>query len=292
MLTRLTFPVRLLAMARRTAALLEETLSPSPVAVSLFESKEAGYLVEAYFDEPVNGDEIAAAFRQEGIEGIAAVMAAAVPDLDWVSISQAALPPVAAGRFIVHGSHDRRRIGRRLYAIEIDAGEAFGTAHHATTYGCLEAIDQLSRAHRFTNVLDLGCGTGVLAVAAAYASPSARVLASDIDPEAVRIASGNVRLNGAARQVSVVLAEGMELAAIRRRQPFDLVIANILANPLKVLAPTIARSLAPGGLAILSGLLIAHVPEVVAAYRSVGFDVVSKRDLLGWTVVVLRQANR
>ncbi len=292
MLTKLTIPARELGTARRVAGVLEEALVPAPLAVSVFESKEAGHLVEAYFEEAVDAAGVAAVIDEAGIRQAGRVEVGAVPDLDWVAISQAALPPVAAGRYVIHGSHDRGRVGGRIHAIEIEAGEAFGTAHHATTLGCLEAIDRLARCRTFRNVLDLGCGTGVLAIAAAYALPAARVVASDIDPEAVRVARSNARLNGGAGRIEAVVADGLGAPALRRRQPYDLVVANILANPLIALAPQLARAIRPGGLAVLSGLLVEHGPQVVAAYRASGFDVVSVRHIVGWTTLVLKRAPR
>ncbi|MFV0295732.1 MAG: 50S ribosomal protein L11 methyltransferase, partial [Hyphomicrobiaceae bacterium] len=180
---------------------------------------------------------------------------AEVPDENWVAISQAALPPVASGRFIVHGSHDRARVGRRQWAIEIEAGEAFGTAHHATTDGCLQWLDHLGRNHRPGRILDLGCGTGVLAIAASRLWPRAQVTASDIDETAVSVARANACLNRAGNRIRMVAAAGVEQAMLRHRGPYDLIVANILAGPLIRLAPSLARSVRPGGYIVLAGIL-------------------------------------
>ena len=170
-----------------------------------------------------------------------------VPDTNWVALSQAALPPVKAGRFIVHGAHDRPRFAMRRSGIEIEAGEAFGTGHNATTVLCLEALDRLIRRRRFARVLDLGCGTGVLAIAAARAVPRARVLASDNDPVALAIARENARLNRVSARLETVLAAGFDHRKLRRARPYDLVLANLLPGPLIALAPAMRRAIRPGG---------------------------------------------
>jgi ribosomal protein L11 methyltransferase len=182
---------------------------------------------------------------------------------------------VTAGRFVVHGSHARDDLPAGAVPIEIDAGLAFGSGEHATTRSCLTAIDQLARRHRFARVLDVGCGSGVLAIAAAKSWP-AEVLGVDNDPIAVRIASANAALNGVGHRVRTVLAEGYAHSLVRRRRPFDLILANILADPLIELAPALRASLAPGGYAVLSGLLDRQADAVVAAHRRQGLR------LLGW----------
>ena len=189
----------------------------------------------------------------------------------------------------MHGSHDRARVGVRPLAIEIEAGEAFGTGHNATTSGCLEAIDVLTRRRRFARVLDLGCGTGVLAIAAARALPHARVIASDNDPIATDIAQANMRLNRVARRVRVVTASGFAHPRLRRSQSFDLVVANILPRPLIALANAIRTALRPGGVAVLSGLLNHQAHQVRAQYRAAGFHLLAARRHAGWTVLVLER---
>ncbi len=175
-----------IGVARSIAGILEELIEQPPLAVSLFEVPGGGWEVVAYYESEPERAAIAATIEVVSAGSSGALTFEAVPDENWVAVSQAGLPPVAAGRFLIHGSHDRA-IGRlRRNAIEIDAGEAFGTAHHATTLGCLLAIDRLTRQHRFIRVLDLGCGSGVLAIAAARVLPSASIAASDFDPEAVR----------------------------------------------------------------------------------------------------------
>jgi ribosomal protein L11 methyltransferase len=277
--------------ARSAAGYLGEILEPPPLAVSYFERQPHGYSVEAYFDEAPELADLNATLADIGNPGIGAAVFEDVPDENWVSISQAALPPVQAGRFVIHGSHDAARVGRRPGAILIDAGEAFGTAHHATTHGCLESLDLVVRIRPYQHVLDLGCGSGVLAIAAARLLPHARVVASDIDPVATDVARANMRANGANR-VAVVTAAGLDHGALREGGLYDLILANILAGPLITLAPSLRRALAPRGIAILSGLLVSQADEVSAAYRAQGFRIIRRLDRNGWTALTLQRGGR
>ena len=164
-----------------------------------------------------------------------------VADQDWVTATSLRLPPIAAGRFVVHGSHAREALPDGLIPIEIDAGVAFGSGEHATTQSCLQAIDALARQRRFRRVLDVGCGSGVLAIAAAKCWP-ARVLAVDNDPIAVRVAARNFEINGVADHARAVVADGYRHVSVRRAAPFDLILANILANPLIEFAPALRHT--------------------------------------------------
>ncbi len=275
-----------LATGRAAAGIIGELVAPEPLAVTLFEAKPPTFVVEAYWDA-----EPALAVIVDALAGLAAKLGApsleAVPDENWVALSQRALPPVGAGRFLVHGSHDRRRFAARRHAVEIDAGEAFGTGHNATTALCLEAIDLLARRRRFRRVIDLGCGSGVLAIAAARMFPEARVLAVDNDPLATAVARANARLNRVADRVRVLDAAGFGHALVRRARPFDLVLANILPGPLIELAPAMRRTLAPGGIAVLSGLLDHQAREVRATYAAGGFRLVRHVSRAGWTALVV-----
>ena len=279
--------------ARSVAGILEEAIDQPPLAVTLFEVPSGGWTVDAYYEGEPDRAAIAATIDVVSAGHSGALTIEAVPDENWVAVSQAGLPPVAAGRFLVHGSHDRA-VGRlRRNAIEIDAGEAFGTAHHATTLGCLLAIDRLTRQRRFNRVLDLGCGSGVLAIAAARVLPDASVAASDFDPEAVRVASENVRKNALAGRIRVVTSLGLAHPLLRRRAPYDLLIANILAEPLIGLAPRIAHVVPPRGVVVLSGILASQGPAVLAAYSAAGFARVRADWLNGWVILTLvRRALR
>lgn len=275
--------------ARRIAGALQDLIEPAPAALTLFEHGQL-WRIEAYYDDPQPDTQWLAATTAE-MTGDAppAVRVEEVPDLNWVALSQAALPPVAAGRFTIHGSHDKARVPQGPNAILIDAGEAFGTAHHATTYGCLAAIDRLTRRGIFRNVLDLGCGSGVLAIAVARALPHARIIASDLDPQSVVVARANFAANGAGNRIAGVVAAGLGHPELRRRARYDLLIANILAGPLVMLAKDISRAVKPGGAVVLSGLLVPQAPEVIAAYRAADFVLVEHTRLAGWATLVLRR---
>ncbi len=269
-----------LSAAQACEAQLQEA-DPPLDAVTMFEDGPGAWLVEAYAQSREDAESAASSLT----------LAAAVeelPDLNWVAISQAALPPVHAGRFIVHGSHDKDRIPRGPGAILIDAGEAFGTAHHGTTLGCLTAIDRMTRRGQFKRVLDLGCGSGVLAIAASRALPAARVLASDNDPIAVEVAQANAVANGA-RGITFACALGLDHPLLRSAAPFDLIIANILAGPLKLLAGDVAASLRRGGVVILSGILNPEAASVIAAYLAHGFSLAERRQIGEWTTLTLRR---
>ena len=270
--------------ALSVAGALTELLFPPPDAQTMFEAGKH-WRVEAYFGHEI--DEAALTTWLIDATGLPlpAVAVTEVRQLNWVTISQAALSPVRAGRFFIHGAHDRARAAHGPHTIEIAAGEAFGTAHHATTRGCLEAIDRLTRIKRYSSVLDLGCGTGILALAASRALPHARIRATDIDPIAITVAAENARLNGAGRRITFACADG--LPAGIRFAPHDLVIANILAQPLVMLAPVLGRSLRPGTDLVLSGILVDQARTVVSAYRAARFKLIGQTTDAGWAVLVL-----
>jgi ribosomal protein L11 methyltransferase len=285
MLFKLRIHVADLAAGRAAAGVIGELVAPEPLAVTLFEDKPPSFVVEAYYGIEPSLDAIAEALA--GLADLGAPSLVAVPDENWVALSQAALPPVRTGRFVVHGSHDRQRFAIRRHAIEIEAGEAFGTGHNATTALCLEAIDLLARWRRYTRVIDLGCGTGVLAIAAARAFPGARVLGVDNDPLATAVARANARLNRVAARVRILDAAGFDHAVVRRAQSFDLVLANILPNPLIGLTSHMRHALWPGGIAVLSGLLDHQAREVRATYAAAGFRLIHQRSRAGWTALTL-----
>ncbi|MBR1226843.1 MULTISPECIES: 50S ribosomal protein L11 methyltransferase [unclassified Bradyrhizobium] len=209
---------------------------------------------------------------------------------DWVKATLEDLVPVPAGRFVVHGHHDRARVPSNKIGIEIEAALAFGTGHHGTTRGCLLLLDHVLKAHRPRRVLDLGTGTGVLAIAAAKALQE-NVLASDIDPLSVRVAQENARLNVSGHLVQAIPATGFSAPQFAQAGPFDLVLANILANPLRQLATPMARHLAPSALVILSGLLTPQAASVIAAYRARGMVPVRHLRIEGWSSLLLRNVG-
>jgi ribosomal protein L11 methyltransferase len=208
---------------------------------------------------------------------------------DWVRASLAGLQPITAGRFFVHGAHDRVRVPANQIGIEIEAALAFGTGHHGTTRGCLLALDRLLRPRQPRRVLDLGTGSGVLAIAAARALRS-RVLATDIDASAVRVARGNARLNRVGALIEIVHASGVASSYIHARAPFDLVFANILLGPLKRLATPLTRLLAPDAHVVLSGLLMAQANAAISAYHEL---VLERRIVIdGWATLILTRRCR
>ncbi len=280
-------------LAYRVGSTLQDILEPTPDALTVFEAGASRWRVEAYFDDDATDDNPARDFKAELkayiTDPLPDFIIEDVPDLNWVALSQAALPPVAAGRFTIHGSHDRDRVPRGPHSILIDAGEAFGTAHHATTHGCLLAIDRLVRSQTFTTVLDLGCGSGVLAIAVAKALPRAAIIATDLDRQSVKVATENVRLNGVANRIALTTASGVDHMWLRQSPPFELVIANILAGPLIRLAPAMARTVERGGTLLLSGILIPQAPQVIAAYRSAGFHLVALDRITGWSTLTLKR---
>ena len=265
-----------------------EELDPAPTGVGVFEVEDGkgiwevgGYFL--YAPDDIDLALLSAAF------GAGPFVVSEVPDQDWVAKVRRELPPVEAGRFFVYGSHDAALLPEGRIGLLIEAAMAFGTGHHGTTLGCLRAYDRvLNDAQRFDNVLDLGCGTAVLAMSAARMG-AASVLASDIDPVAVEVAFANVKANGLEGRVGCVESIGFDSSVVQAGAPFDLIFANILKGPLIELAPDMAAHLASGGLAILSGLLIEQAEEIVDVYKAQGFDLQTREDLGEWSALTLRR---
>ncbi|MEI9888494.1 MAG: 50S ribosomal protein L11 methyltransferase [Rhizomicrobium sp.] len=259
-----------------------ELAPPTPVAVLIHEEPfKPDATVEALYAESPD-----AAFLSTLVGRSVAVEA--LPDQDWIRLSQEGLPPVRAGRFFVYGAHDAGEVPHGVIPMRIEAGMAFGTGHHETTALCLAALSDLARRRRFRNVLDLGCGTGLLAIGAAKLWRR-KVLATDIDPVAVEVTRENARANGAAPLVRAVTAEGLTNPAIRGAAPFDLIVANILASPLTQLAPSIAGALARGGMLVLSGLLTWQENLVVSFYTPHGLILRARRRDGPWSALVLEK---
>jgi len=223
------------------------------------------------------------------IHGAADFAVSEIEDKDWVAQVRRELTPVEAGRFVVFGGHDAHRIPVHKTGLRIEAAMAFGTGHHGTTLGCLLALDGLAkRGLMARNVADIGCGTGVLAMAAATLWP-ARVTASDIDQIAVETTRANLEINGFATRVRAIKAVGFEHADLHKRGPYDLVLANILAGPLRRLAPEMSAHIGGGGVAILSGILNRQAAGVIATYASNGLKLQDRRQIGEWTTLTLRK---
>jgi ribosomal protein L11 methyltransferase len=288
---RASFSIGNEAAARRVVDVLTEVFFEGDAAVAAFERPDGQWDVTLHFAEAPDqvllrelvgnsaGNEIAATLAFDTVEA-----------KDWVKASLEDLVPVPAGRFVVHGSHDRERVAPNKLAIEIEAALAFGTGHHGTTRGCLLLLDHVLKSSRPGKMLDLGTGTGVLAIAAAKALHRA-VLASDIDLPSVRVAAENARLNEVGNQVRVIRATGFAAPDFGKAGPFDLVLANILANPLRQLASPMARHLAPRAHVILSGLLTHQAPAVIAAYRARGLVPLRHLRIEGWSSLLLRKVG-
>ena len=272
--------------AETISAALSELFWPPPEAIGLFDNEDGTWRVEVTFSDMPGQAALKDFIRSQGA-GEFALSFENIPDADWVALSQAGLHPVRAGRFLIHGRHDRARAHGNHWAIEIEAGQAFGTAHHDSTFGCLQAIDALAKQNHFGRVLDIGTGTGVLAIAAARAW-RAQIIASDLDPVARKTAQENVRKNGANAYVRTITAQGLDHPLIRGNAPCDLVIANILATPLIALAHHIARALKPGGFVILSGITREQAGRVAAAYGAAGFTRHARYTISDWVTLTLR----
>lgn len=269
------------------------SLDPPPVLITSEpdETRPQDWRLDAYFEGEPSADVL------RHVRALVAATTAGtlqkLDDEDWVTASQRGMAPVRAGRFFVHTPAHRGEAPAGMVAFEIDAGRAFGTGHHETTSGCLEALDALAD-QSFENIADIGTGTGLLAFAAHRLWPQARVVASDIDPVSIEVTAANARINGVrvgegAGEVALIVADGVDCPALIVRAPYDLIIANILAGPLIALAPSIVAALTPGGALILAGLLDRQAGEVVAAYRAHGLCEETRMVRGDWPTVVMRR---
>jgi len=282
----LTIPALSHDAALALASSIEEGFLLDPLAITINETDEARALWELvlYFESA----EDAGAAR--GLPELAHGLIAPLPEQDWVRQSLEGLAPVAAGRFFLHGGHDRHRRRPGGIALEIDAGTAFGTGHHGTTEGCLIALDRILKRRTPSRILDVGCGTGVLAIAAARAT-GRPALASDIDPEAVRVTLANAALNGVRPLVASFTAAGLGHPRIAAGSPYDLIFANILARPLVALSTGLSRALSPGGELILSGLTLDQMRWIEATYRSRGLVLQARVTRGNWASLVFTKVQ-
>lgn len=276
--------------ARAIADIVVETFDPTETAAAAFEEPDGvSWAVEIYFAEPPDEDEIRELIAAvSDVETAQAARFEQIAKQDWVQNALAGLKPVRAGRLVVHGSHDRGKLRANDIGVEIEAALAFGTGHHGTTLGCLRMLDSILKRRRPQRVLDVGSGTGVLAIAAARLLRQT-VACGDIDPVAVETARANARANAAGAFVRPVVAPGLRHPALVGQ--YDLIFANILAKPLRLLAPSIAGAAAGGAELVLSGLLGRDVPGVLAAYRGQGFALARRYDIDGWATLLLRRGG-
>jgi ribosomal protein L11 methyltransferase len=210
-----------------------------------------------------------------------------LPPRDWLAANREDFPPLDVGRFHVRGSHQEGRPPAGLIVICLDAATAFGSGRHATTAGCLLAVQDIARRRNPKRVLDMGCGSGILAIAMARLWPGSNVTSADVDAEAVRVTAENAHRNGVALRIIPVVSNGYRASTVRASAPYDVIVANILANPLKKMASDLACALAPGGLAVLSGLLLRDAPAVLAAHRSCGLHLVSRIVIDDWATLTI-----
>ena len=287
---RATFAIGDEHAAKGVVDVLTEMFFEGEAAVAAFERPDGRWDVTVHFADAPDQALLRELVANAAGADVAATLAFdTVEAKDWVKASLEDLVPVPAGRFVVHGAHDRIRIAANKLGVEIEAALAFGTGHHGTTRGCLLLLDHVLKARRPQRVLDLGTGTGVLAIAAARAMHRA-IMASDIDAPSVRVARENAQLNGVGHLVQVIRATGFAAPEFAQFGPFDLVLANILANPLRQLAGPMSKHLAPGACVILSGLLNHQAGAVIAAYRARGLVPVRHLRLEGWSSLLLRAA--
>jgi ribosomal protein L11 methyltransferase len=288
---RATFAIGNEQTARRVVDLLTESFFEGQAAIAAFEGPGGRWDITVHFAQAPDQTSIRELVgTAAGGEVAQDISFDTVEAKDWVKATLEELVPVRAGRFIVHGQHDRAKVPHNKLGIEIEAALAFGTGHHGTTRGCLLLLDHVLKARHPRRVLDLGTGTGVLAIAAAKALHGA-VLASDIDPASVQVSRDNARLNQVGNLVRTIRATGFSAPQFREHVPFDLVLANILANPLRQMATPMAHHLAPSALLILSGLLPSQAGGVIAAYRARRLVLLRHLQIEGWSSLLMRYAG-
>ncbi|MGE0339898.1 MAG: 50S ribosomal protein L11 methyltransferase [Xanthobacteraceae bacterium] len=275
-------------MATRLSEAVSEMLDADYTATAAFEEPDGSWRVEFYLrddDDAVRIREIVA--TAAGDEVSRAIQFEALQARDWISKSLEGLKVVRAGRFAIHGSHDRDKIKANETGIEIEAALAFGTGHHGTTLGCLRALNEIARIHKPKRILDVGAGTAVLAIAAARAFQSP-VIATEIDRASVAVAKENVRANRAGALVEVLHTGSLSVPVIAQYGPYDLIFANILLPVLKALSREIASLAAPGANVILSGLLPSQALAALARYQALGFRLRKSETIENWTTLTLR----
>jgi len=276
------------AAAKRVANLFAESFEPEEVAAAAFENVD-GWRAELHFLRLPDRERVCDLLRAAGADAENAVFET-VAKKDWVAASLEGLMPVRVGPFVVHGAHDREKVSVNRIGIEIEAALAFGTGHHGTTQGCLAAIEKYARCRKPKRTLDLGTGTGVLAIAVARRTRRP-VIASDLDPVAVRTARENARVNRAGNFIRFTKAAGTNAPLIRRNARYDLVLANILLPVLKQLARPVRPLLAPGATVVLSGLLASQASAAASIWQAQGLRLVSRQTLDGWTTLTLKRGR-
>ncbi len=284
--------IALTAPSAAAAAVLADALERFAEAVSSFEIDPGGaWSLEGYSEQAPDqvALRVAVALAAASVDRPPPeVTVVPLPATDWVAENQRSFRPIRVGRYFVHPSHFDGPVPASLIGLEVDAAAAFGTGEHATTQGCLLAFDRLARRRRIHRGLDLGCGTAILAIAMAHTWHTP-VVAVDIDPQSVQVARTNVQTNRAGPWVRIAVSDGLNGDPVRRQQPYDLIAANILARPLRLMAGDLARALAPGGYAVLSGLLRHQERAVAGAYRAFGLMPFRRLEIGNWPTLVMRR---
>ncbi|WP_350334944.1 50S ribosomal protein L11 methyltransferase [Coralliovum pocilloporae] len=277
------------AFADRATDALEDLFSEDGTPIACFEVEDGVWCASVYLETEAPDTESSRIRTHLEAHGLAAgLVIEELPDTDWVTESLAGLTPVPVGRFLVHGSHDKDAVQPHMISLLVDAAQAFGTGHHGTTSGCLQAIDDLLKKRSFHRCIDVGTGTGVLAMALAKRLHRP-VLASDIDPIATRVARDNARLNQCHPWTSCMTATGTHHPDVQKSAPYDLVVANILAGPLSALAPDLTRILTQDGRLILSGLLERQGNWILTRYRQHGLYLERRYVREGWLTLILKR---
>ncbi len=279
--------------ATNTIASLLENSEPAPLSVSHFEASDKNWHSTAIYDFEPNLKQIEQHIQTslELSPDTFQLELKQVENKDWVAHVQSNLSPVEAGRFFIFGSHDKDQAKDQPFAIQINAAQAFGTAHHGTTKGCLIAIDQCAQSLNPKTILDLGTGTGILAIAANQMWPEAKIIASDIDPIAIKVAQDNSELNQANQNIDCICADGLTDETISNSAPYDLIIANILAKPLLTMAKGINQALAKDATLILSGILETQANDIIECYQASGLTHKSTNQYDEWVTILFQKTN-
>lgn len=274
-------------MANKYAEILEQASWPEAMSITWFETHDESqeWDLRSYYEFEPKVDELNGLFAAAGLAALDINIIMLDKDVNWVAESLTALAPIQAGRFFLHGSHDANKCPTSAIGLEIDANLAFGTGHHGTTKGCLIALDKLLKIGAFNNAIDLGTGTGLLAIATAKVLKN-RVIATDIDPVATQIAHENATINNVQNLIMPITAKGFNHKELRDNAPYDLIIANILAKPLTTMAVDIRKNITDNGSLILSGLLGTQANWVSSYFKAQGFKEVDRNIIDDWATLI------
>ena len=273
--------------------ILEELIFSSSISVQRADPNKETFIVTALFEKKPNFEQVQKYFKRCMLAKIGSLRLTELPSLDWLEVNRKAFPAFRVGRFWVYGSHIKSPVPGGVFPICVDAAQAFGSGTHATTKGCMIAIQTAARSQRHTkHILDLGCGSGILSIAAKYVFPSSRITAADYDMISVKTTIENWSLNQLPKRgFAAIHSDGFSHVNLRNKQKFDLIIANILAKPLMALAPLIAQNLSSNGKVILSGLLTSQMRDIRAIYRHHHLLLKQHFEIEEWSTLLLASKN-